>query len=768
MTRLLLICISSLLLLTTASADDVSSWRKHMRILVTEGNKHYERSYRRGILIYADSIKAELSNCPTQNDSLEFTAEYLKLMGDYHYENSNYESASYSIAEDYYRQALAIYNDNGFFSGHFDRAAMIQRELAQLYYKQERYTEAQTEMAQADTAYYYAYCGQMFGEGDQNYLDYLEMHTFLAICDARRGEDSSKKMDEVLSFYAKNKSYRDTREGQEKYYEALRKKGKITILAGGSGTDALTYYKDYFSWRRTDALATLATMTAEEREDYWMRMRPFVADAYQTEDADAAFLYDITLFAKGLLLQIERFSGRGKTTDEALASLRHNWRDVQRELKADECAVEFIQYEKGGRQLMAALVLRSNGRPKWVPFLAPNDLLGYDCNGQTCGNRLSTTNGYQKNDLYNDSTLCTKLWNSDLMELIKGCKKMYFAPDGYLHTLAIEYMLPKDQSTTAQQLRLYRLTSTRQIINRKYNNTANKGGKSATTQAALLIGGVRYDGEASTGKDSISTTVADNDTIACSFMRSLGGRFQYLKGTKEEIDSIYATRDCAADTLLTGYNATESAFHRLCSSYPIVTVSTHGYFGAAETSIGTDLKPCYTDESLSQSIIALAGCNASISAENTDDTNEYDGLLSARELSRCDMSQARLVVISACQTGLGYITADGVYGIQRGLKNAGVGSMILSLWNVSDEATSLLMTTFHHFHSQGMTTAEAFRAARQALIDTARVADATKTASKLRFNAARLVNEVVSTEASEEDYSSPQYTNAFILIDAIE
>ena len=749
-------CATAFLVFVAATADDGATWRKMMRSLVKAGNKQYERSYRRGILLYADSIKAELPNCLTNKDSLEFTADYLKLMGDYHYENSNYDESSYAIADECYRQALAIYDGNRIFNGHLDRAPMMHRELAQLYYKQGRYAEAKAEMVQACGAYKLA-----LERAKVDTCDYLDLCTFRAMCEARLGEDSSLLMDSVLTYYKKEHKDQDTREGQEKYYEALRKKGKITLLAGGSGTDALAYYKDYFTWRRNDALATLATMTAEEREDYWMRMRPFVADAYQTEDADAAFLYDITLFAKGLLLQIERLSGRGKSSAEALASLSYTWKDVQRRLRKNECAVEFIQYEKDGRQLMAALVLHSSGKPQWVAYCAPDDILSYNCNGQTCRKRLSTTNGYRKNDLYNDSTLCSMLWSDELLAAVKGCTKIFFAPDGYLHQIAIEYMFPT-QSAAITQPKLYRLTSTRRLMER---DTAKNNG----SQAALLVGGVNYDynneSEAADNNLALATT---NDTIARNFIRGLNARFSYLKGTKKEIDSIYAARSCSADTLLTGSTATEATFRSLCSGYPVVAVATHGYFGAAQVPMGTDLKPCYTDESLSQSVIALAGCNASLSAATTDDGNEYDGLLSAREISRCDMSRTRLAIISACQTGLGYITADGVYGMQRGLKNAGVESMIVSLWNVSDEATSLLMTTFHKCLGQGMTTNDAFNAARQSLVATAQTDSATTTTTKFRFNAAKLINEKVSMTTKSADYSSPQFTNAFILIDAIE
>ena len=782
---------------SSRALPDDASWRDNMRRLVKEGNAQYERSYRTGILLYADSLKAELTkrarqeSAPTgltEQDSMEFTADYLKLMGDYHYENSNYDESSLAVSEDYYRRALAIYDNSNFYSNlDLDCAPMIHRELAQLYYKQGRYTEARSEMAQAYDAF--RAVDDLGGldpvVAPELYLQYLDIRTYLALCDARVGADTGRAeeaIDEVLAVYAGGYAEEHGRDGQEKYYETLRKKAKIIMLAGAGSdrarNDALTYYKDYFAWRRDDALSSLATMTADERQDYWMRMRPFVADAYRTEDADPAFLYDITLFAKGLLLQIERLSGRGEASNEALASLRYTWRDVQRQLGERECAIEFVQYEKDGRQQMAALVLRNSGQPRWVAFAAPDDLLDYDCNGLTGRERLSTTNGYLKNDLYNDSTLCAMLWNADLLAAVKGCTRVFFAPDGYLHQLAIEYMLP-DATATAQQPRLLRLTSTRRLISRanaKSRARQKAAGRarleSAPTAPALLMGGVRYDDD--TADEPQADEAAVNDTVARSLMRSMNARFRYLAGTKKEIDSIYATRRCDGDTLLTGTAATEAAFRRLCPTYPVVSISTHGYFAAAEVPMGTDLKPCYTDESLSQSVIALAGCNASIAAGDSDDetaAGEYDGLLSASELSRCDMSRTKIAVISACQTGLGYITADGVYGLQRGLKNAGVESMIVSLWNVSDEATARLMTAFHRGLSHGMTTAEAFRAARNELAATRSVgADpATGTGgSTLRFNAARLINEVVSDGGTTTDYSLPQYTNAFILIDATE
>ncbi len=164
-----------------------------------------------------------------------------------------------------------------------------------------------------------------------------------------------------------------------------------------------------------------------------------------------------------------------------------------------------------------------------------------------------------------------------------------------------------------------------------------------------------------------------------------------------------------------------------------------------------------TDESLSESLMALAGANTNLNNPQFQ-SQRHDGLLSAREFSGLDMSGVRLFVASACQTGLGQITPDGVYGIQRGLKNAGVGAIVVSLWSVDDRATCALMTTFYRELRAGKSIHEAFNAARGYLLSTN--ADLQPRSS---FDAGTLSQSATTTR----DMSAPRYANAFILIDAI-
>ena len=71
------------------------------------------------------------------------------------------------------------------------------------------------------------------------------------------------------------------------------------------------------------------------------------------------------------------------------------------------------------------------------------------------------------------------------------------------------------------------------------------------------------------------------------------------------------------------------------------------------------------------------------------------GILTANDIARLDLSNTDMVVLSACQTGQGKATSEGLYGLQRAFKKAGVGTIVMSLWNVDDRVTSEFMATFY-------------------------------------------------------------------------
>jgi CHAT domain-containing protein len=97
----------------------------------------------------------------------------------------------------------------------------------------------------------------------------------------------------------------------------------------------------------------------------------------------------------------------------------------------------------------------------------------------------------------------------------------------------------------------------------------------------------------------------------------------------------------------------------------------------------------------------------------TEDDQE-DGVLTAYELGNLDLSHTHLAVLSACETGMGDIlNGEGVYGLQRAMKQAGVQKMIVSLWPVPDKETSEMMQLFYQQISEGISIATSFRKAQE-------------------------------------------------------
>ena len=716
---LLSVCVS--VIAGSISAQNISTcsdedFRLKMRSLVSMGNLYYETSNRLGINLVLDSINTYIaqrsqSENLSEMDSLEFKADWYKLQGSYHYENSYYDSQSLKIAHDYYQKALDIYRTESAFDSDLRCEPMIHRELAQLFYKEENYQEAYNHTKLAYDSFENAFNRQEIEEDDP---DYLDIQTQMAICQARMGstKEALGMMDKLIKAYTPS----DVR-----YGEALRKKAKILMLreeGGGkdSKTDALECYRKFFKLKKDDALNHFLGMNSKEREMYWMRIRPFVTDCYRLEDADAGFLYDVTLFAKGLLLQLDSVGGGRQ-------NIHATWQMIQEKLRPDACAIEFIQYEKYGRQQMGALVLKKTGTPVFVKMASPDSVMQYKTRYSTVrdvlksfrNDRLSGESS-RINGLYRDSVgLFNYIWNTELVGTIGKSCEICFAPDGYIHQLAIEYMLPKGMAHVS----CHRLSSTRILLDQK---------ETPSYKNALIVGGVDY--------NASNTIIANgNDTVAFNYVYNNGNptTFPNLENSLDEVKEICKLRNDTRDTLLVGAFAMEQSFRQICSNYSVIHISSHGMFSAASTLQGTDLKQNLRDNSLSHSLVAFSGINYTLKKDGFDD-NLQDGILSAREMASLDMSKVELVVLCCCETGLGFVTPDGVYGIQRGLKNAGAKAIICTLWDIDDKASSYFMIRFHQYLKENNDLYKAFYQAR---------------------------------ESMRREYDEPSYRDAFILIDAI-
>ncbi|MCR5454763.1 MAG: CHAT domain-containing protein [Bacteroidales bacterium] len=197
----------------------------------------------------------------------------------------------------------------------------------------------------------------------------------------------------------------------------------------------------------------------------------------------------------------------------------------------------------------------------------------------------------------------------------------------------------------------------------------------------------------------------------------------YLRGTKVEADTITAILRANNYQVLEtcDTSATEGNFKNLSGSgISILHIATHGFYRSNRffggSGFGFNLNHQNSEDiSLSRSGLLMSGANSALNLNRRDDIPDGvgDGILTAKEISRLDFSGLDLVILSACETALGDVTDEGVFGLQRGFKKAGAQTIIMSLWEVDDYATQLLMVEFFKKLGSGLSKRDAFNAAQE-------------------------------------------------------
>ena len=166
--------------------------------------------------------------------------------------------------------------------------------------------------------------------------------------------------------------------------------------------------------------------------------------------------------------------------------------------------------------------------------------------------------------------------------------------------------------------------------------------------------------------------------------------------------------------------ANEESFKNLSGNSPdIIHLATHGFvIDNIEKATGNKFVASTNIYSYKESFmmwagLLLAGANNLWTGQFAIN-NVEDGILTAEEISQLDLSNTKLVVMSACETGKGFVDPiDGIIGLQRAFKKAGAKTIVMSLWKVNDEATSLMMSSFYKYLIGGKERHEALELARR-------------------------------------------------------
>lgn len=278
-----------------------------------------------------------------------------------------------------------------------------------------------------------------------------------------------------------------------------------------------------------------------------------------------------------------------------------------------------------------------------------------------------------------------QLFWSKLAPFLEGVKRIYISLDGEYNFENIELMEDSTGLCIADKYKIYRVSTTLNIP---------RDVCVSDIKHSVLYGNLKYaDWEDLVDEDVI---IDNRDGAICEYWIS-------LDDTKEELDNIVGilSNENIQYKLFEEEEGDKTSFKTLNrQNVELLHLATHGFFNSTK-----DL-----DEPVSamkRSGIVLANSAYDLSYK------KQSGTLFANEISNMDLNSVKLLVLSACETANGELGEDGVFGLQRGFKQAGVGCIIMSLKKVNSKMATELMTVFYSLFAKGEFVRDAFRRAQK-------------------------------------------------------
>lgn len=408
--------------------------------------------------------------------------------------------------------------------------------------------------------------------------------------------------------------------------------------------------------------------------------------------------------------------------------LNFSYENVKSSLKESEIAIEFINYYDYLNKVRyyAALVAGKNlATPIFVKICKQSDL-----------ERLASIS---PDKLYGETAVSVEAYNNiwtPLLPLLQSAKTIYFSPSGYISKMAIEHLYDGEKRFE-DIYSVFRLSSTRELCKMRQDYKYS---------SAVLYGGLNYDEDDLTmisESRKIKSTPSSSPVFRGTGTSTAHKGWNYLPGTMEEVRQISSiiNKSKVQCILFTSERGNEESFKALSGrGINLLHIATHGFYvteSQAERNDFFSSNPFSSQTagkitlSMQRSGLLLSGGNKAWKGEVVPEGVE-DGVLTAAEISELDFNSCNIVVLSACETGLGDITDEGVLGLQRAFKNAGVNTIIMSLWEVDDAATSLMMQSFYTNLLKGKSKRDSF---------------------------------IIAQNEVKKIYSDPRYWAAFIMLD---
>lgn len=433
---------------------------------------------------------------------------------------------------------------------------------------------------------------------------------------------------------------------------------------------------------RNSILSSKDTILIQQYQD-WLVMKRKAAQLLSTGN-------DIHLIEQEIQQLETELIKKSQAFDEVKHLEMIHWKDVQSNLKPDEAAIEFIQYRQKDKSVIySALVLLANSkRPQIIRLCEESEIASiighFESNSIDHIERIYGTRNEPKSELYE------LIWEP-LERQLKESKQVFISPVGLLHKISFHALSNKKGERLGNDLQLVHLSSLHELRNRNQDNEPD-------ISTIALFGGIDYAGGNEKSKEI----------------------WKYLEGSLEEtseIERILKEQDYTIRHFVKS-SASEEQFKEIAPEAGIFHIATHGFFYQPTDDVleelidtteniddlsfrgetkGGGLQAFVENQNpLMRSGLVLAGANGAWSETLAE---REDGVLTAAEVITIDMRKTELIVLSACETGLGDIRgSEGVYGLRRAFKIAGVNKMIISLWKVPDQETAEFMSCFYkHF-----------------------------------------------------------------------
>lgn len=294
-----------------------------------------------------------------------------------------------------------------------------------------------------------------------------------------------------------------------------------------------------------------------------------------------------------------------------------------------------------------------------------------------------------------------------LREHLEGIESLYLCLDDLLFLVPLEALPTDDGRYLGDRYRVQHELSLARLLE------ADASAPMAPA-SAILCGGIDYDAE-------LAERAPEEFTAPLGERSAEGGALQYLPGTAREVadlSALFASLSGAEARVLTGQAATKSALREGVAGARYVHLATHGWF-APEGLPSRGDEGALGMRSVVRGFAPMVLCGLGLAGANRgqDERGRVPGILTAEELAGFDLSSAELVVLSACETGIGLRRhGQGIQSLQTALFAAGARRALTSLWRVDDAATATFMQCFYEaLWRDQLSPGEALRRARRTL-----------------------------------------------------